>query len=64
MTKKVRIENADTSDHKITVQTWVKGENGEPDKLLREDDLSSPTELGEFYVWSDQYLVVVEKEQS
>ena len=25
MTKKVRIENADTSDHKLVVQVWQKG---------------------------------------
>ena len=33
MTKKVRIENADTSNFKVAVEVWDKGYNGEPDKL-------------------------------
>ena len=26
MTKAIRIENADTSDHKVVVQVWEKGQ--------------------------------------
>lgn len=60
MTKKVRVENADTSPHRIIVQTWVKGSEGNPDTMKGEKELLNPADIGEFYVWSDQYLVVRE----
>ena len=31
MSKVIRIENADTSDFKVTVEIWDKGQNGKPD---------------------------------
>lgn len=62
MTKKVRIENADTSDYKVVVQTWDKGQNGEPDTLLREHVLGWPCAMtgDETYITSTRYLVVKE----
>lgn len=60
MTKKVRIENADLSTHKIVVQTWIKGADGEPDTLKEERELNSPADLGEFWVWQQQYIIVKE----
>lgn len=60
MTKKVRIENADTSNHKVVVQTWVKGAEGEPDKMTEEKTLLNPTDLTEGYIWQGQYIVVKE----
>lgn len=60
MTKKVRVENADISNHKVVVQTWVKGHNGEPDTMKEERELNNPTDLGEFWVWQDQYVVIKE----
>lgn len=62
MTKSVRIENADTSDHKVVVQTWQQGQNGEPDTLVEELDLSHPTQMHEGLVYQGQYLVIREVE--
>lgn len=62
MTKKVRIEDADTSGFKLVVQVWDKsgGQNGEPDVMASETPLSGATDLREFYVHSSRYLVVKE----
>ena len=60
MTKKVRIENADLSTHKIVVQTWIKRADGGPDTLKEERELNSPTDLGEFWVWQQQYIIIKE----
>lgn len=60
MTKRVRIENADTSNYKVVVQTWVKGQDGAPDRLIDERVLHYPIELVDFYISFDQYLVVKE----
>ncbi len=63
MTKKVRIENADTSDYKVIVQVWDKGyPEGTPDKLVKEVPLNYPTQMtGEdVYITSTRYLVVKE----
>ena len=59
MTKKVRIENADTSDHKLIVQTWQKVEGG-ADQLVSEQELNNPTDICDGMVWAEQYLVVKE----
>ena len=48
MTKRVRIENADTSEYRIVVQIWEKSVlNGEPDSLVREVPLDYPTAITE-----------------
>lgn len=63
MTKQVRIENADTADYKVLVQTWDKGyPEGEPDKLVREEVLSYPTAMtgSDTYITSSRYLVIKE----
>ena len=66
MTKKVRIENADTSNHKLVVQVVRKGipatDNGPngPDETVSEHAINSPTDLVEVYVHSGQYLIVRE----
>lgn len=63
MTKKVRIENADTSAYKVLVQVWDKGyPAGEPDKLAFQVLLSHPTEMtrDDVYITSTRYLVVKE----
>jgi uncharacterized protein (DUF2249 family) len=62
MTKSVRIENADTSDHKVVVQTWQKCNEGEPDVLISEHDLSHPTQMHEGLIHQHQYLVIKEVE--
>ena len=69
MTKKVRIENADTSSHKLVVQVWQKGAtmpdglggiNQAPDVMANEYAINSPADMVDAYVHSGQYLVVRE----
>ena len=69
MTKKVRIENADTSDHKLVVQVWQKGAtmpdglggtNQAPDVMASEYAINGSTDMVDAYVHSGQYLVVRE----
>ncbi len=63
MTKHVRIENADNSDHKVVVETWDKGQNGEPDVLVNTQTLEYPcamTPEGMTYIHSGRYLIVKE----
>jgi hypothetical protein len=62
MTKAVRIENADTSEHKVLVQTWDKGAEGTPDTLVSEQVLGYPTAMTDSntYIHSGRYIVVKE----
>jgi len=62
MTKKVRIENADTADYKVLVQVWDKGYNGEPDVMAFERRLDFPTAMtgDDVYLTSTRYVVVKE----
>lgn len=67
MTKKVRIENADTSDYKVLVQVWDKGrtlEDGsvEPDVMAFERELAYPTAMtgDDIYLTTTRYVVVKE----
>ena len=60
MTKKIRVENADSSTWKVVVETWRKGVEGEPDVKIADRELNYPCDLGDFMIWGDQYLVVKE----
>lgn len=71
MTKKVRIENADTSSYKVKVEVWDKGGqmpdglggfNQAPDTLVKTIDLDHPTAItgDDCYITSTRYLVVKE----
>lgn len=67
MTKKVRIENADTANYKVIVEVWDKGrtlEDGsvEPDTKAFERELPFPTAMtgDDIYLTSTRYLVVRE----
>lgn len=71
MTKKVRIENADTSNYKVVVQVWDKGPllctdpdgnpNYGPDTLAFERNLDFPTAMADdIYLTSTRYFVVKE----
>ncbi len=62
MTKKVRIENADTASFKVIVETWDKGQNGEPDTLTSTQKLDYPTAMTNenTYLTSTRYIVVKE----
>lgn len=65
MTKRIRIENADTANYKVVVQVWDKGyPEGEPDKLVSETTLANPADMagadGSLYLTSTRYVVVKE----
>ena len=63
MTKIVRIENADTSNWKVSVEVWDKGLNGGPDTLAKTVDLDYPTSITDnsVYLTRTRYIVVKEK---
>lgn len=58
MIKKVRIENADTSDHQIVVEIWENSVRGP--LLVKTEELTYPTQMLETYIWENRYLVVRE----
>jgi hypothetical protein len=62
MTKHVRVENADTSNFKVVVEVWDKGQEGEPDKLAFTERLDYPTAMtsSSVYLTSTRYLIVKE----
>lgn len=63
MTKRVRIENADTAQYKVLVQVWDKGyPEGEPDKMVQEITLHNPCDItgSDVYLTSTRYLVIKE----
>lgn len=67
MTKRVRIENADTSTYKVVVQIWDKGIPASagcvtPDVLVREIFLNNPADMTppDLFITSSRYLQVKE----
>lgn len=62
MTKRIRIENADTAEYKVLVQVWDKGQDGQPDTLAQEILLENPCDMTEadVYLTGDRYVVVKE----
>lgn len=61
MTKKIRIENADISNHKVKVIVQRKDAEGQwADVPAEEADLSSPTQLAEKWVHSHQRIIIEE----
>lgn len=62
MTKKVRIENADTSSYKVKVDVMDNGINGQPDTLVKTIDLDYPTQItgDDCFITSTRYLVIRE----
>lgn len=62
MTKKVRIENADTTSYKVIVEVWDKGVDGGPDTLAFTQNLDYPTAMtgDNIYLTNTRYLVVKE----
>ena len=67
MTKRVRIENADTADYKVIVQVWDKGYAPDgapptPDVLVKEIELGYPTAMtgDDVYLTSTRYITVKE----
>lgn len=62
MTKKVRIENADTAKYKVIVEIWDKGRDGQPDTLADTKRLDYPTAMTDdsVYLTSTRYIVIKE----
>ncbi len=60
MTKAIRIENADTSNHKVRVYRESKNEAGEWVRSDAKFNLDNPTQMLSDYVHSGQRLVVEE----
>lgn len=63
MTKRVRVENADTAPYTVLVEVWDKGANGAPDALVRTVTLPNPADLAaddSLYLTSSRYLIVRE----
>jgi len=62
MTKRVRVENADTSNFKVLVEVWEKGGEGNPDVLIKEVKLENPCSMTDdsVFLTSTRYLVVKE----
>ena len=67
MTKHLRIENADTSNHKVNIEVWEKNpvlEDGKApaDRLVQIVELNSPTQLVDQTIWKERYLIIREAE--
>lgn len=60
MTKLVRIENADTSAHKVVVDVYEKRAGNEPDALVQTLPLDHPAAMTSAYIHGTRYLVVRE----
>lgn len=61
MTKKIRIENADTASLKVVVQVWEKARyDDQPDQLVSEKPLNHPTDQLEEYLHGTRYIVIKE----
>lgn len=59
MTKAIRIENADTSDHKVEIEQWDVIEDGD-DILVATDRIDFPTAMANITIWDTRYLVIKE----
>lgn len=64
MTKTVRIENADNSNHKVVVEVWEERADGTEDVQVREVNLDYPTAMTSETIWKGKYLVVREYEEA
>lgn len=62
MTKLVRIENADTSEHKLFVEVYQFDSELLEYKLIEEHALLNPAQLLELYIWKDRYFRIIERE--
>ena len=62
MTKKIRVENADTANFKVIAEIWDKGFDGKPDTLAETREIHSPAALEEIYITSSRYVVIKEIE--
>jgi len=63
MTKLVRIENGDTSDHRLLVELWNIDENGNH-FIVEKRHLNFPTDLTTMYLHGKLYVKITEDGQS
>ena len=59
MTKNVRIENADNSAYKVSVEVW-EIRDGEH-TIIEVKALNNPTDMLTFAIWKKRYLIVREQ---
>jgi hypothetical protein len=59
MTKLIRIENADTSNHKVLVEVWEDVKDGIP-TFVKSFELNSPTQMISEHIWGNRYITVRE----
>jgi hypothetical protein len=65
MTKVIRLENADASDHKVIIEVWqedVGRKDDIADTLLETIALDNPGDLQYLTVFPGRYLVIKEHE--
>jgi hypothetical protein len=60
MTKVIRVENADTSNHKVRVVTQYKNTEGIWTDSSEIKELNNPTALSEFTIWDAKRIIVEE----
>ena len=60
MTKSVRIENADTSNHKVRVREQVKVNGEWQDVTAPATNLDYPTAMALVTIWAEKRLIVEE----
>ena len=59
MTKAIRIENADTSNHIVSVELWQEVE-GQEDVLISATPLNYPTAMATVTIWKNRYVKIKE----
>lgn len=61
MTKRVRVENADTgTDIKLVVELIEIDPRTREETVISSTVLTNPADLAEFYIWNNRYLKVRE----
>ena len=61
MTKRVRVENADTgTDIKLVVELIEIDPRTREETVIGSTVLTNPADLAEFYIWNNRYLKVRE----
>jgi hypothetical protein len=61
MTKRVRVENADSSNYRVAVEVYQTGyPDGAPDVLVETRVLTHACDLADFYIHAGRYIKVRE----
>lgn len=62
MTKTIRVENADSSNYKVSVEVWdlMTIDGVETPVLASVVELNNPAQLLEQTIWHNRYLIVKE----